>query len=154
MGINDAFQGDCFTQIVTCFYSNNYFKERHSIFCIFRLVNYQRTPVLECRSIRPALSETEIPTGIELRSVLSSQLCAFLVPVVKTVDRAVNISSYFSATYIIENERFGRSVAVAHCSASALVLAMALVLLLALVLASTVRHWFWQYSVLMLASDP
>ncbi|XP_060575821.1 uncharacterized protein LOC132733237 isoform X1 [Ruditapes philippinarum] len=52
-----------------------------------RLVNYQRSPVLECRSVRPASSETEIPTGIELRQVNSGQLLAYLVPVVKTVDR-------------------------------------------------------------------
>lgn len=52
-----------------------------------RLVNYQRSPVLECRSVRPCTSETEIPTGIELRQVLSGQLLAFLVPVVKTVDK-------------------------------------------------------------------
>ncbi|KAL4227708.1 hypothetical protein ACF0H5_013143 [Mactra antiquata] len=51
-----------------------------------RLVNYQKSPVLECRSVRPAASETEIPTGIELRQVNSGQTLAFLVPVVKTID--------------------------------------------------------------------
>lgn len=52
-----------------------------------RLVNYQKVPILECLSIRPDVCETEIPTGIELRQVLGGQLLAFLVPVVKIIDK-------------------------------------------------------------------
>lgn len=52
-----------------------------------RLVNYQRQPVLECRSVRPASTETEIPTGIEIRQTMGGQILAYLVPVVKTVDK-------------------------------------------------------------------
>lgn len=52
-----------------------------------RLVNYQKVPILECLSIQPRVCETEIPTGIELRQVLRGQLLAFLVPVVKIIDK-------------------------------------------------------------------
>lgn len=62
-----------------------------------RIVNYQRTPILECRSVRPVTSETEIPTGIELRQAMGGQLLAYLVPVVKTVDKEVSeFSTFFS----------------------------------------------------------
>lgn len=52
-----------------------------------RFVNYQRGPVLECRSLRPAVCETEIPSGIELRQVITGNTLAYLVPVVKTIDK-------------------------------------------------------------------
>ena len=67
-------------------------KETTSIdltFVYFRLVNYQKAPVLDCRSVRPAATESEIPTGIEIRQSLGSHLTAFLVPVVKTIDKEV-----------------------------------------------------------------
>ena len=45
--------------------------------------------MLDCRSVRPAATESEIPTGIEIRQSLGSHLTAFLVPVVKTIDKEV-----------------------------------------------------------------
>ena len=45
--------------------------------------------MLDCRSVRPAATESEIPTGIEIRQSLGSHLIAFLVPVVKTIDKEV-----------------------------------------------------------------
>ena len=57
-------------------------------------MNYQKQPVLECRSIRPATNETEIPTGIELRQTLGGRLLAYLVPVVKTID--ADVSTFFN----------------------------------------------------------
>ena len=52
-----------------------------------RIVNYQKAPVIDCRSVRPAAVDSEIPTGIEIRQSLGSQLLAYLVPVVKTIDK-------------------------------------------------------------------
>ena len=52
-------------------------------------MNYQKAPVIDCRSVRPAAVDSEIPTGIEIRQSLGSQLLAYLVPVVKTIDKEV-----------------------------------------------------------------
>ncbi|WAR00277.1 hypothetical protein MAR_024649 [Mya arenaria] len=51
-----------------------------------RLVNYHKTAVLECLSVRPVSIQTDIPTGIELRTSLGGKRLAFLVPVVKIID--------------------------------------------------------------------
>lgn len=74
-------------------------------FCyfIFRLVNYQKNAVLECRSVRPAANQTEIPTGIELRQAIGGRLLAYLVPVVKTIDAEVKNSSDFYNNLYIDN---------------------------------------------------
>ena len=62
--------------------------------------------MLECRSVRPANSETEIPTGIELRQVNSGQLLAYLVPVVKTVDREVRLSPFIFSSPVLKKKSF------------------------------------------------
>ena len=71
-----------------------YFKLFSSSSLVYRLVNYQKEPVLDCRSIRPTVCETEIPTGIEIKQSASGQLLAYLVPVVKPIDKEVSLSSY------------------------------------------------------------
>ena len=66
----------------------------HILYCqsfYYRIVNYQKAPVIDCRSVRPADVESEIPTGIELRQSLGSQLLAYLIPVVKTIDKEVGV---------------------------------------------------------------
>lgn len=59
-----------------------------------RLVNYLRTPVLECWSFRTASSGSEIPSSIQIKQVTSNKPVACLVPVVEFSDNPVTKSKH------------------------------------------------------------
>ncbi|XP_069138413.1 uncharacterized protein [Argopecten irradians] len=50
-----------------------------------RLVNSNRSAVVECWSVRPCLSESDIPSGIQIRQVAANKPVACLIPVVENI---------------------------------------------------------------------
>jgi len=64
-------------------------------------VNCNRTAVIECWSVRPCLSVSDIPSGIQIRQVTSNKPVACLLPVVENIPTDEDVS--FNLPVIIQS---------------------------------------------------